>query len=169
MYFRYDFLTGIRQNLTQTVLLAVLAGILRFVCNYIYNLSLLLPEEEVFSWLGVIPTILFSVLCIPPAAYATVCIALYGNSFRQNLKLGFMLYARHPWKSVLAVLCGMIVFLPQYLSNFYCIVIGRIVGSILIPIISLGFMLFSFNALDERINPEFHPELVGKGTFPNIQ
>lgn len=169
MYFRYDFLTGVKQNMAQMVLLALLVGAVRFICNYILNLSMLITADGVYSYLGIIPSVVLSIICVPPAAYATVCIAVYGNSFRQNIRIGFMLYARHPWKTLLAVVCGLIVFIPQCIPTFYTIVFGRIISSILVPFIMLGWVLFSFNGLDEKINPQFHPELVGKGTFPQAQ
>lgn len=169
MYFRYDFLIGIKQNMAQMVLLALLVGAVRFICNYILNLSMLITAGGVYSYLGIIPSVVLSILCVPPAAYATVCIAVYGNSFRQNIRIGFMLFARHPWKTLLAVVCGLVVFIPQCIPTFYTIVFGRIISSILVPFIMLGWVLFSFNGLDEKINPKFHPELVGKGTFPQAQ
>lgn len=168
MYFRYDFITGIKQNMTQMVLLALITGVVRFICNYILNLSMLITSGEVYSYLGIIPSVLLSVVCIPPAAYAVVCIAVYGNSFRQNIKIGFILYAHHTWKTLLAVICGLMIFIPQYIPTFYTIVIGRLVSSICIPFIMLGWVLFTFNGLDEKINPRFHPELIGKGVFPEM-
>lgn len=166
MFFRYDFVTGIRQNTAQMILLAVFVGFGRFVSNYILNLSLLITEGVVYSYLGIIPTVVLSILCIPAVAYATVCIAVYGNSFRQNIRIGFMLYARHPWKTLLAAVCGLLIFAFQCIPNFYTIVFGRVISSVLVPFIMLGWVLFTFDALDEHINPQFHPELIGKGTFP---
>lgn len=167
VYFRYDFMEGIRENWLQYSLLGLIVGVLKFVCTYINNTATLAAGHgEVYSYLGLIPTILFSVFLIPTAMYAAVNMSVYKNSFRQNVKIGFALYAKRLWKTILAVICCAVVFIPQMIPNLICLIVGRIVSSVILPFIMLGWWLFAYNGLDDLINPKFAPELVGKGTVP---
>lgn len=161
-FLRYDFFAGIRQNASQYVLLGFIVGLLAFICRYVNNLSTLV-EGNIYGYLGIIPTVLCMLLLAPVAAYMTVCIAVYNNKFLQNSKICFVLYFKDAPKTLLACLCCFAVFIVQLIPNFYCHLIGRIVASILIPFVMLGWFLFAFNALDKTVNNKFYPELIGKG------
>lgn len=167
VYFRYEFAEGIKSNWKQYSVLGLLVGILTFVCTYIYNLSTLSADKgSVYSYLGVIPSVLFSVLFIPPLLYSLVSVSVYKNTFRQNVRMGLVLYARQLWQTVLTVICCAVVFIPQMIPNFYCIIIGRVLSSLVLPFLMLGWWLFAYNGLDKSINPKFAPELIGRGTVP---
>ncbi len=168
--FRHDFGLGIKQNVKQYLLFAFMFGVVRFGCHYLDNL---LGATSV-KWLAVVPTAVCTVLLVPTCAYAVVGCSVYENSFVRNLRVGFRCYARHPWKSLLATVGGLAIFLLQndvwgYLFDMSTVmtihIIGRIVGCAAVPFIMLAFWLFAYNVFDETINVAEHTELVGKGTF----
>lgn len=167
VYFRYEFVVGIKDNWAQYSVTGLLVGIVRFICIYIGNTAVLASGQgEIYSYLGLIPTVLFMIFLLPPAMYAVVNMSVYKNSFRQNVKIGFALYAKYFWKTVLAVICCSAVFIPQIIPNLICIIMGRIISSFLLPFIMLGWWLFAYNGLDGLINPKHAPELIGRGTTP---
>ncbi len=167
VYFRYDFVEGIKENWLQYTMLGIMVGILKFVCTYINNTATLASGSgEIYSYLGLMPAILFSIFLVPPAMYAAVNMSVYQNSFRQNVKIGFALYAKRLWKTILAVICCAVPFVVQMIPNLICLIVGRIISSVVLPLVMLGWWLFAYNGLDELINPKFAPDLVGKGTVP---
>lgn len=167
--FNHDFSLGIKQNAKQFVLVAFIAGMIAFICNYIANISSTIVSSEVYSWLGMIPAVLCAVILIPVAGYALVACSCYENKLRHNLKIGRVCYFRYLWRTLLACVCSLAVFVIQLLPFFWCHLIGRIVASVLIPEIMLGWYLFALGGLDETVNRKLHPELVGKGIYGQEQ
>lgn len=163
--FGHDFILGIKQNGKQFALIAFIAGIIAFVCNYITQISSTIVSNEIYEWIGIIPSILCAVFLIPVAGFALVASACYENKLRHNLKIGRVCYFKNLWKTLLACICCLAVFVIQLLPFFWCHLIGRIVATLLIPEIMLGWYLFALGRLDEAVNKKLHPELVGKGIY----
>ena len=161
--FGQDFILGIKQNGKQFALIALIAGIVAFVCNYISNISSTIVTNRVFEWIGIIPSILCAVFLIPITGYAIVASTCYENKLRHNFKIGRVCYFKYLWKTLLACVCCLVVFVVQMLPFFLSHLIGRLVATLLIPEIMLGWYLFAFGRLDEVVNKKIHPELVGKG------
>lgn len=167
-YLRHDLIAGIKENGAQFVLIALFVGIAAFGCNYIQNQAMttyIVTGKSLYTWLGLIPAILLAVIFIPPAMYAASCIAVYKNKFRQNVRIGFILYISSAWKTLLAVICCLLIYAIQYIPLPYCNIIGRTLSGILTPFVMLGWQLFALNRLDQKINPKFYPELIGKGLY----
>lgn len=164
VYFSRDFALGVRQNGRQFALIALIAGVIAFVCNYI-SIAASAVTSDVYGWLGIIPSVLCAVFLIPVAGYALVACSCYENKFSANLKIGRVCYFRYLWRTLLAVICCIAVFIVQMLPFFWCHLIGRIAASLLIPFILLGWYLFAMGRLDEAVNKKLHPELVNKGIY----
>lgn len=163
--FKHDFTVGVKQNWKHFILLALFAGIIAFICNYIKNVASTLTAE-VFSWLGIIPAVLYAIFLIPIGGYAMVSSTVYSNKLTRDLRIGLANYMKNPFKTLLAVICCLVIFVLIFIPNLYCHMVGRIIGSLFIPYITLGWFLFSFNQLDKTVNSVSHPDLIGKGTFP---
>lgn len=158
-----DFFAGVKQNLGQISLVALISGVIYALCVLSYNLSSM--ASGVSAYLFIIPVGVSLLVALPVAGYTLAAVAVYSNKFIQNVKAAFTVYAQNPFKALLATLCCMLVFIPQYIPDFYCHVFGRMISSLLCPFVLLGWLLFCFNRFDKKINAKFFPELVGKGTF----
>lgn len=158
----HDFAKGVGQNGKQFLLLGLLTGLAAFLCGYVRRLL----AGSVIAYL---PTVLCAALLGPVAGYMTVTIAVYQMRFRAHIRYALILYTKNVPGTLLASLACAAVFIPQFLPNFYCQVIGRLVTGWLLPFVMLGWFLFTFEQLDKSINPAHYPELVGRGLFPPVK
>jgi hypothetical protein len=174
--FNHDFVLGIKQNIKQFALIALITGIIAFICNaclQFNDICILLKLQgvesiepnEVYDWISIIPVAICAVFFIPIIGYSLVAGTCYENKLRHNLKIGRVCYFKYLWKTLFACICCLAIFAIQMIPFFWCHLIGRIVASLLIPEIMLGWYLFAFGRLDEVVNKKLHPELVGKGIY----
>jgi len=162
-----DFSKGVKQNIGQMLFTAFIGGLIYALCVYAVNLASL--SSGAISWLLYMPVAISVMIVFPVICYTVIAISVYSNKWWKNLKIGFAVFAKSPFKTLLAVLCCIIIYIPQCIPNFYCHVIGRIVSSLLTPFALLGWLLFSFNQLDKFVNITLFPSVVGKGTFAVTQ
>ncbi len=164
VHFKTEFIRGIRENIKQTLGLSVIVGIFNFIAVFACYSAFELEDMilSVFLWL---PAVFLLIVILPIGAYMTVSISLYNDNFIGHIKTSLLLYLSAPFKTILAVICGAIVFAVQFLPYYICMFAGRIISSLLIPIIFLGWYLFALNQADKFINEEKFPEYVGKGLF----
>lgn len=160
----YDFTTGIRQNIKQTLGVAVAAGVLRFLCIYLNNLAEINNNVTAYYVSSAFAAVLF-LFFIPVGAYMLVCISVYGNTFSQNLLQSFFLYIKAPAKSILALLCSGGILLFMLYPNMVVHVAVALLCTIGGPFFLLGWFLFVYHQLDIYVNKEKHPEIVGKGIY----
>ena len=166
-----DFAKGCKQNIKQYLLLGLFFAVIVFGCSYFRSASLTAEGGGVVWNLGLIPTVVFSLIFAPIGAYMTVTQSVYAISFRLNIKYGFILYSKNIFKTLLAALCCFVPFILQIFplisgSVFYVHIVGYLICPFIVPIIMLGFWLFTYNRLDMAINKDYYPQLVNKGTVP---
>ena len=165
VFMRYDTVKGIKQNAIQYLFLGLLFGIIRFGCSFFMNA---LVAKNGVPYVGITISVLSVVLLAPAAIYMIIAICIYGNKFRHNVRLGFVLYFKHPLKTLGVFLACSAIFIPQFIpllspALVYVHIIFRIVSSFLSGIILLILFLFVSSVLDRDINPKFHPELIDRG------
>lgn len=158
----HDLKKGIKQNWKQMLLLAGVAGAVQWLCIYCVGLSSV-KGGGLASYMAYLPMAAGVLLGIPVAAYMTACIPVYTNRFGQNFRLGLVLFLKTPGRTLVTLVCIGAAFITFLLPNFYCNIVGRLLVSLLIPVILLIWVLFSYEKLDKDINPAFFPELVGRG------
>ncbi len=165
--FSVDFFRGIKQNIGQMLLLGLTVGVINALSVFLYNLAIVNSEANGTASVVMLLLVGFSVFIgIPTAAYATVAAAIYSNKFHHNIIIGFTMLAKAPLKTYGMLICCFIPFIPQMLNNFYCHLIGRIIGCFFAPFVMLMWFLFAMNIFDKYVNEERFPALVGRGTFP---
>ncbi len=157
-----DMVRGIQQNIKQMILLGIIMGIIYAACFSMLSLVLYGTQE---NFLMMIPIGMSTLLILPVAGYVAVSISLYRNSFFSNIKLGFYLYLKAPWKTLFALICCAGFYLTYFIDNPICHIVFPIIGSALFPFFILGWTLFTYDQLDRFVNMESFPELVGRGTF----
>ncbi len=162
VYFRYEYIKGIRQNAGSFARLGLLTGLIRFACVWFQNM-LTVNGGGAYGYLGYLPAVWAAVFLIPLAAYMMVCIPIYDVKFYQNLKNAFLVFSKNMWKSLLAAaICG-VVFVIQMLPGFWFHITGRLISSFAVPFVTLGWFLFAYDRLDETMNEKLYPQLVGRG------
>ncbi len=158
----YDFIKGVKQNIGQMALLALAVGTVNFLSVYTYNLLCLSANQPAAVLLSVsFGTVLF--IGIPLAAYTVVVVSVYNNTFFENLKTALFVFAKVPLRSILALVCCFLPYVPSQIPNIYCRVFGSIAGGLVTPVVLLAWFLFASNQLDKYVNREHYPQLVGRG------
>lgn len=164
VFYRRDLALGIKQNWKHYVLLALLLGVQGFFGVWLSGTGSMTVGYAIGT-VGAIYNVLLLVVFLPVLAYMLVLTAVYSNTFFQNLKLGFALYAKTIPMTLLTMLgCG-ICYLISVIPNFYCHLFGRLIGTLLLPVSFLIWTLFVLSNLDKYVNPRFFPEMVGKGLY----
>ena len=161
--FSHDFSEGIKQNAKQTVALWTLYSFVGAISYFAYGLNGL--TDGVMTVVSMLPMVLFVVIFTPICAVMMALIPIYANNFSRNFKWALYVFAKKPFKIMLLCLCVSLVFALCLIPNFYAGLFGNVIGFLLTPIAMLGFYLAMFNILDELINKDNYPEIVGKGTF----
>ncbi len=161
--FWYDFRKGIRQNGWQMAALGLIAGLWNALCVYCGNLSYT-QAEGLAAYLVYLPAAAGLLLLVPLGAIMTACIPVYSNRFAQNCRLAAVLLLHEPARLYGALLCLGIGFVSFLIPNFYCHLFGRLLLTVLVPFLMLGWYLICYALLDRKVNPRFFPQLVGRGT-----
>ncbi len=162
--FSYEFWKGVKSNAGQMLLLAILAG----VCNGIAAFFIAVGEttaDLLTAAIVLAPTAVIILCLVPVFAYMVVSISLYKGGFGSHFHVGRMVYAQSWWKTLLAVVCCFAPFALQILPAFIYQIIGAVLSPMLAPIVFLGWYLFALDELDQHINQERYPSLVGKGLY----
>ena len=157
----YDFFLGIKQNIIQVILLMIIVSVFWYLSIYFLNLSYL--SEDFMKYLLVLPFGFLVFIVMPLAGYMLVSIATYSNTFLQNVKVAFIVYASNPFKAILSTILCSAIFALSFIPNIYVQLITEGVGYLLLPFILLGFFLYSNKQFDKQINEQYYPELVNKG------
>lgn len=166
VFFGYDMMQGIKQNIGQILPLLVLVGIINSVVVYAYNYSILTTDGTAVILLAMA---VFAVIIIgvPTLAYALVSVSLYNHTLIGHIKLGAVMAFKAPLKSFSMLLLFFLPFALALVPNIACHIIGRLIGALCLPIVLLAWYLFALDRFDEFVNKAKFPELVGRGTFSN--
>ena len=159
-----DLWIGIKQNWKQTIGLAFLLGLQNAIGQYLNAMGTITQDLPLKIAGGVFDGVTW-LICFPIYAYILIGISIYSNTFMQNLKAAFALYAKAPLKTLLILTLLIAVFLISLLPQFLCHIIGQIAGMLLLPILLLIWFLFTSAQLDKHINPIYFPELIGRGLY----
>ena len=162
-----DFAKGVRQNWKQ------IAG-LQFLLGLIYTLSLLAQQladvgTGAMVWFLNIPMAVFALVILPVAGYAAAGIPVYSTGLLSHFRAGLQMYIKKLFPTLLGVLCTVVIYMPLLIPNLYVHIFDRIIATLLTPIALLGWSLFCYNQQDRFINPNQHPELIGKGTLSAME
>ncbi len=162
--FGTDFRTGLKDNIKDMLPLFSLSGIVYALSVYAYNLSQLSGDVSVSMLLFTVALVSL-LLGLPVFAYSVVLISVYSYKFTKVLRIALFLTFSSPAKTYAALAAALAPFAVQLIPDGICFIAGRSVSTLLIPVIMLGWFLFVFNRLDEKINKENFPSLVGKGLY----
>ena len=165
VFFSADFMLGIKQNISQYIILGIGFGGVAFLTTFLSNLSLV--DNSINSLLYYIPIGLAIVIILPILFYVMAISPVYSNSLCQNIKISIVLYIGSPIKTVLTILVCGIIIIPMIIPNLCAHLIGRIMASLLFGFLFLIWTLYVYNRLDKEINPKYYSELVNKGLFLN--
>lgn len=164
VFFWRDLWVGIKQNWKQTIILSLLIGLQNAIGQYLNSMGAITQDSVLKTAGGVFGGVTW-VICFPIYAYMLVEISTYSNTFMQNLKAAFALYAKAPLKTLLLLILLTAVFLLSFLPQFVCHMIGWMIGVLLLPVLLLIWFLFVLAQLDKHINPIYFPELIGRGLY----
>lgn len=157
-----DFLSGIKNNGKQMLLLGLLAGLVYALSNYALHLSNTM-EDAFMTVLLRLPLGVSVLFALPTAAYTVVAVSVYKNRIGRQCYLGFALYVSNFWKTLLTLGCFIAPAALQLIPNWTVMLLGRVLCSLLFPLILLAWTLFVFNQFDKNINAKTYPQLVNKG------
>lgn len=161
VFFSYDFVKGVRQNIGQTLAVAFVGGftfLLAIAC-----FRMVADTSDFLSYMALIPLGIFLMLIFPLCCYMIAAIPIYSNNLLSNLKAALLVYSKNSFKTLLTLACLCAVFILPLVPNVYFHIFGRVISSLLTPILLLAWDLFSYEQFDRCINRTEQPELVGKG------
>lgn len=164
VFFTTDFVTGIKSNGVQITLFATIVGLLNVAVVYCFN-TISLTQNQMFAIAFAVPLAFFVLIAVPVFAYATVTSSIYNNKFFAQLRMAFIVYAKKPLKTLLALVCCAVPFVAQMIPIVIVSVIGRFVSCMFSPLVFLAWYLFALDMLDETVNKEHFPSIVGKGLY----
>lgn len=164
VFFGRDLWIGIKQNWKQTIGLAFLLGLQNAMGQYLNAMGTITQDLALKIAGGVFGGVTW-LICFPIYAYILIGISIYSNTFMQNFKVAFALYAKAPLKTLLILISLIAVFLISLLPQFVCHMIGQVAGLLLLPILLLIWFLFTSAQLDKHINPIYFPELLDRGLY----
>lgn len=164
VFFGRDLWIGIKQNWKQTIGLAFLLGLQNAIGQYLNAMGTITQDLALKIAGGVFGGVTW-LICFPIYAYILIGISIYSNTFMQNFKVAFALYAKAPLKTLLILISLIAVFLISLLPQFVCHMIGQVAGLLLLPILLLIWFLFTSAQLDKHINPIYFPELLDRGLY----
>lgn len=164
VFFWRDLWIGIKQNWRQTIILGLIMALQNAIGQYLNSMGTVTRDLVLKISGGVFGGVTW-LICFPIYAYMLVVICVYSNTFMQNLKVAFALYAKAPLKTLLILILLTAVFLISLLPQFLCHIIGQIAGVLLLPILLLIWFLFTSAQLDKHINLIYFPELIGRGLY----
>lgn len=164
LFFWRDFLTGIKQNAKQILLIAFLMGVQKFIGLYLFGSGQMTPGSPI-GFVGAIFNALSVFVFLPIWAYMTVFTAVYSNTTGQNFKLAAALYAKTILRTAAHLIVLGLLFAASMLPYMLCHLLCKALGALLLPLTLLIWFLFVLHQLDQYINPKYFPELVGKGLY----
>ena len=159
----YDFFLGVKQNVGQILPVSLIMAVFYAFSQYTYNFMSVSSGN--LSFLMIVPLASLFLIFLPICGYFAVAVTVYSNSLLTNLKIAFMLYVKNPFKAIFVTLLCLIPFIPLIIPSVGVHIVGRILSSVFVPIITLAWTLFSMNQLDQYINSTYHPELVDRGLY----
>ncbi len=168
VFFRHDFVKGIKTNGVPIILLSILTGLFNVLIVYSYN-NVGATQELGNMILWSLPLALFVLLVVPTFAYAVVSMSIYTNRFFTHLRLGFRMYFKRSWQTLLALVCCAIPFVLEMVPHWLFHIIGRFVGSMFALFVFLAWYLFALIGLDKFINQKQYPSIFQKGLFVDEQ
>lgn len=156
-----DFFLGVRQNAGQYTLLMFITGVIVLACSCVTNP--IITGSDYFP--GIAAVIICGIMLMPIGAFIVVTIPIYKLKFTQHIKYAFILYGSNFLKAAAASVLCFLPFTIQLIPNLWCVILGRLLSSVLSPFVMLGWFLFTYNLLDKAINKDNYPELVNKGLY----
>ena len=166
VFFGFDMIQGIKQNIGQILPLFVLVGVINSFVVYAYNYSITTTDGTSALMLSMAVCAVI-VLGVPTLAYTLVSVSLYDNSLIGHIKLGAVMAFKAPLKSFGMLALLVLPFSLAIVPNIVCHIIGRLIGSFCLPVVLLAWYLFALDRFDKVVNKTKFPELVGRGTFLN--
>ncbi len=163
VFFGLDFWHGIRENAKQMALLGLLAAVMYALSVITFNLSLTTTNSAI-AVLFTLPILLSVFVGIPLVAYALVSITIYDTSFIKILGASMLITAKSAGKTVAALGLCLLAFIPSLIPNVYFHFVGGIILPLILPFVLLYWYVQTLDRLDEHINKDNYPHLVGIGT-----
>lgn len=159
---KLDFLKGIRQNGRAYLILSFLAGGWISFSRYCFEGALYAQAGQIL--LNLLPLFLGVLVFLPVFGFAVVNIAIYSNTFGQNLRISFLLYLKRPVvASGIGFLLAMVFFFPTIIPLAPPRLLFQIAIILFAPFAILVWFLWCYKQLDIYVNCKHYPELVGRG------
>ncbi len=162
VHFTTDFAQGVRSNAKHMVILSFLAGLVNLFVVFCNGLAKM-EQSGTLAVAMSTPAVIAILFLLPVAGYTVVSISIYQNKLKDHIGLAFNVFAKKLPVTLTALLCCILVYIPQTLPYFVLHIAGRLIGTLVSPIVFLGWYLFSLNQFDDVINKHRFPELVNKG------
>lgn len=148
---------GLKQNGGRFAIVFALAGIIRLLCSF----SVFFGE----SFIAYLPGLISAVLLLPIGLFMLSQTVIYDVTLSKSFSNGFALYFNRILPAlgfaIAIYLIGNINLVPSILVRL----ILNIAATLSLPILALGWLIYSCHMFDQTINPIHYPEIVNKGLY----
>lgn len=159
-----DFGKGVKDNFRPMLLLAFLSGAIIALCYFLYYLAICYQTDMMWI-LCIMPMAFSAMFVLPILVISIVMIPVYSSPIIHIFRMALWVYVKGTWKVLLAVLLTVALrTLGMLPSTFFHFVFG-LLASLAAPTVLLGWTLFCYHRFDKDLNPDFCPELVGRGLY----
>ena len=164
--FKQDFFRGIKQNIKNYVIIAVLLGLLLFLIELFQDILLNnIAKAPALILSGIAFGILFIVI-LPINMYMLSSSTIYDMGFIPNFINCSKLYIKNLFWSILFSLLPIGIKFLDFIPYLYIrLTIIAIIIFILLPIYIMIWHLFCLSNFDKYFNEKYYPEIYKKGLY----
>lgn len=157
IFFKEDFLKGIKQNGKLTVLSTLLLSLVYAISDIVYK-SVWISEVVRY-----IPYAILVIIALPLFLFSIAQISVYNNKLSQTITNSFILYIKSApvtlGFSLILWVCSFLKLIPSTVIEF--VIISTLAILVLVPYI-LAWFAFAFTQFDKHINLNRYPEIYRK-------
>lgn len=159
IFFRDDFLTGIKENYKGYLPISLFGGILNAINTLIVSY---MPSNNFLSYL---PLIALLVLFYPVIFIFAFYNVIYSDNVGKNLMNSLKLYFRSVFITFLFCLLCYSLVLIRYIPSILKYFLAAIIIVLVLPIFLLMFYEYEIHIFDKYINSYQYPHFVKKGLY----
>lgn len=162
VFFKEDFLLGLKDNLLQSILIGFLIGVLNFICVLFYYLLNAKYRFVSYIFVGISLAIVVPILLLTDYVGS-----IYQNKFTVSFKISARLFLRRGFLFLipLLIIYGMYFVSMIPLGSIYISLIYIVIFVFVLPLIILMSYIINFKILDDYINAYYYPDNAYLGLY----
>lgn len=162
IFFKEDFLLGLKDNFGQSILIGFLIGVLNLISVVMYYLLSSDYRYISYIFVGISLAVIVPILII--ALYLS---SIYQNKFKASMKVSGRLFIRRGFLYILPLLLIYAMYFISLipLGTIYVSLIYIVLFVFVLPLIILLSYIIDFKVVDDYINTYYYPDKAYLGLY----